>query len=452
MRCDARKRLGLALFVLTVALLFPGATHADEKVYQQVLPSVVWIHTPLRDGKTSYGSGVLVDVTKRWILTNAHVVADQTNVRVYFVDRVGGLPVAEREHYLRPENKLAIRGHVLRRDARRDLAVIQLEYLPVDAQALPLSSQGARPGQDVHLVGNPGFGGALWVYTSGTVRQIYKKNWTARLATGGVANLEAQVVETQLPINPGDSGGPVVNMAGELVAVVSSFDRDQQLVSTCISVSEVKDLLQQADGPVLVLAEKKPLVLPPAIEKTVPYLPAVSEKSTLPPPLTNNPPVLPAPTHKADPRVAKTLQQANLHYEIEADGVYKINLMRDSSSPLIYVDSSTDRFRTIETRRVWAIAKVFQGAPPADLPLKLLLATHTRKLGAWEIMVLQKTNQYCLLYCCRVNAEVSAEELRSTIEFVHAEAADLRLGILPGGEALPPGPDPLLPGHHVPQH
>lgn len=451
MRCDARRRLGLALIVLTAALLFPGWTNADEKIYQQVLPSVVWVHTPLRDGKTSYGSGVLVDATRRWILTNAHVVADQTNVRAYFVDHVGGQPVAEREHYLRPENKLAIRGHVLHRNARRDLAIIQLEYLPVDAQALPLSSTGARPGQDVHLIGNPGFGGALWVYTSGTVRQIYKKHWTARLATGGVANLEARVVETQLPINPGDSGGPVVNSKGELVGVVSSFDRDQQLVSTCIGVGEIQDLLRQADGPEVVVAEKKPLVLPPALEKAGPYLPAVSEKATLSPPLADNRPLSPAPSSKADPRVAKTLQQANLPFEIEPDGVYKINLLRDSSSPLIYVDSSTDRFRSIELRRVWAIAKVFQGGPPADLPLKLLLATHTRKLGAWEIMLLRKTNQYCLLYCCRIHAEVNAEELRSTIEFVHAEAADLRLGILPGGEDLPPGPDPLLPGHHEPQ-
>ena len=57
-------------------------------------------------------------------------------------------------------------------------------------------------------MGNPGASDAYWVYTSGAISQVYQK--TIRYNTQTV---QARVLETQSPINPGDSGGPVVNDA-----------------------------------------------------------------------------------------------------------------------------------------------------------------------------------------------------------------------------------------------
>src|SRR5262249_52591585 len=53
----------------------------------------------------------------------------------------------------------------------------------------------------------------------------------------------AKMLETQSPINPGDSGGPVVNDNLELVGVVSSLDPRSRLVSLCIDVEEVRAFL-----------------------------------------------------------------------------------------------------------------------------------------------------------------------------------------------------------------
>jgi tetratricopeptide (TPR) repeat protein len=104
----------------------------------------------------------------------------------------------------------------------------------------------------LHSIGNPSASGALWVYSTGTVRQVYRKEW--RFATGPVRS--ARVVETQSPINPGDSGGPVVNDAGEVLAVVSGRQPEAALVSWCISVEEVKAYLEEA----------RPLVEPKSAE------------------------------------------------------------------------------------------------------------------------------------------------------------------------------------------
>jgi len=56
------------------------------------------------------------------------------------------------------------------------------------------------------------------VYTSGTVRQVYRKKWVAG-DEHKVFHLDAEIVETQSPTNAGDSGGPLVNDRAELVGV-----------------------------------------------------------------------------------------------------------------------------------------------------------------------------------------------------------------------------------------
>jgi len=67
---------------------------------------------------------------------------------------------------------------------KRDLALIQLEgAIPTEARSLKLSKESPSPGQRVHSVGNPGASGALWVYTPGSVRQVYHHKFERRLKT-----------------------------------------------------------------------------------------------------------------------------------------------------------------------------------------------------------------------------------------------------------------------------
>jgi S1-C subfamily serine protease len=275
---------------LTLALAAPVATlQANEKVYQEVLDSVVWVKADIGGKKISTGSGVLVDAKKRWIITNNHVIGQAKDVAVVFPVHANGELIAEQEYYFRSFSILSIPGKVIYRDSIKDLAVIQLTHLPRQAHAVKMASAQAMPGQDLHVIGNPGKTGSLWVYSFGKVRQVYTKSWRAQTDDGQMFNLRAKVVETQLPINPGDSGGPVVNDQSELVALVSSFDKTAQLVSTCISLTEIRTVLARAEQ-AEILAQNNPGILTPQPNQQhqsfypptdmPPYLPPVVEEGT----------------------------------------------------------------------------------------------------------------------------------------------------------------------------
>jgi S1-C subfamily serine protease len=247
-------RLAGAVFALLLVGEITGpAAHAQaeggERIYPRLLKSTVWVISPRGGNLYSMGTGSLLDLGLKLVLTNYHVVADKDTVTALFptfhTGRSGHAElVAERDVYLNLfRSGGGCRGRVIARDPRRDLALIQLDTVPSGAHPVPLARQTVGPGERVHSIGNPGGSGALWVYTFGTVRQVYHKRWKCKFGEG-ILDLDAQVVETQSPTNQGDSGGPLVNDRGELVGVTQGSSSSAQLLSTFIEVGEVKDLLR----------------------------------------------------------------------------------------------------------------------------------------------------------------------------------------------------------------
>jgi S1-C subfamily serine protease len=249
--------------LLTLGVRLPAQqVESGEKIYQRALKSTVWVIVPQgRGGLVASGTGSLVNLRKRLILTNYHVVGNKDSAMVYFpIYLQNGEVVSERKAYLK--GKTGIPGKVVARDSKKDLALIQLEAVPRGAQELILAPKSPTPGQRLHSIGNPGASDALWAYTQGTVRQVYSKKWSLSGEDG--FELDARIVETQSPVNQGDSGGPVLNDRGELVAVTQGHVNDKQarLVSIFIDVSEVRGLL--ASRGVAKLREPPPMV----VEKT----------------------------------------------------------------------------------------------------------------------------------------------------------------------------------------
>jgi tetratricopeptide (TPR) repeat protein len=238
-----RNFLLLAGAIVAAGIAGPRLAAADDAprkgLYQRTLSATAWVLIP-RGGHSGLASGWVLDVPRRLLVTNYHVVGNSDKVLVVFPMYQGGKLVAEKSANL--DKGRRIRGTVLDSDPKRDLALIELESLPPEVTALKLAADSASPGDRVHSVGNPGTSDALWIYTSGTVRQVYHK----RYHIDGQP-VEARVVETQAPINPGDSGGPVVNDDGELVGVTSATNLAAQLVSICIDVSEVRAFQAEAN-------------------------------------------------------------------------------------------------------------------------------------------------------------------------------------------------------------
>lgn len=165
---------------------------AQRELYARVAPAVVYVIT-----KDGFGSGVVLR-PDGLVLTNEHVVRGATTVDVVTFDGT---------HYS---------GTVVERGQDTDLAVVQV----AGAAELPVLEVGDGPGlavgQWVAAVGHAQGGG--WSFTTGTVSNVYR-------AVGGQT-----VVQTQIPLNHGNSGGPVVDRAGRVVGIATaSLERAQNL-------------------------------------------------------------------------------------------------------------------------------------------------------------------------------------------------------------------------------
>jgi serine protease Do len=140
---------------------------------------------------TGLGSGFIIS-QDGFVLTNAHVVAGDGEVTVRLAD-------AKRE----------FKAKVIGADERTDIALIKIE-----ASGLPTvklgKSASLQPGEWVAAIGSPfGFENTI---TAGIVS-----------ATGRSLPAETYVpfIQTDVAVNPGNSGGPLINLAGEVVGVNS---------------------------------------------------------------------------------------------------------------------------------------------------------------------------------------------------------------------------------------
>jgi S1-C subfamily serine protease len=174
-------------------------------VYKRVQGSVVVIETVQKDldfqspgqpvSVGGLGSGVLISDDGK-VLTAAHVVQAADRIDVQFI------------------NGETIPARVLASEPAADLALVQLERKPVGAQVVPLgNSDEVEVGEQIFVVGAP-----LGVSYSLTVGHISARRQTEDLFGGF---LPTEQFQTDAAINQGNSGGPMFNMDGEVIGIVS---------------------------------------------------------------------------------------------------------------------------------------------------------------------------------------------------------------------------------------
>ncbi len=208
------------------------------------VPNVGWVHAR-PDG---VGTGWVADAGRRLMVTCRHVVGEQKKVEVFFPQVRDGALVTEKAAYLgnRAELRKAGRlvdGTVVYKSDAADLAVIRLDALPPGIRGLPLANSEAFPGEPVCSVGHRGDLDTAWNLTTGHVRQ------SGRLADGypwrGVTLAKgAGSLLVQLPIAEGDSGGPVLDGSGNVVAVVTALRTRAPLATVGASAAEVRAVLE----------------------------------------------------------------------------------------------------------------------------------------------------------------------------------------------------------------
>jgi len=337
--------------------------NADVEIYNRTLKSTAWVLAKT-GGETSSGTGVLVDTEKKLLITNFHVVGEARAAVLFFPEMKNEKPIVDRQHYLKNVKKLGIRGRVLGVDRQRDLALVELDRLPEGAEALPLAPESIGPGEDVQSIGNAGSSDALWVYTSGTVRSVYQKQFRT-----GAGEHDFMVVETQSPINSGDSGGPVVNNKGELVAISQAISPKARLVSYSVDVSEVKTFLD---------SDWKPAPLP----------------------------------------IVDVLKKAELEYTQVKDGPYEVSFdQKDDKKQSVFVTKDVEYYEQADVRKVWALAATLKEAPTVETTIKLLQQSARTKMGAWSIER-DDAGDYLVIFVCKLDATATPKALKSTMEYV----------------------------------
>jgi S1-C subfamily serine protease len=239
-----------SLLIVTAALTLTfaataRATPLDEGLYQRTIPAMCWVISPIAGSASSWGTGALVNVRgKIYVLTAWHVVEDRPLLAVFFpVKDQTGCYILDRKYYLK--NRLGIRSTVIYRDRMRDVALIELDRVPGGIKPLELASVSPRQGDRVHIVGNSGiYTGLLWQYRGAKVVKVgyleinYGRGFVVRAQ---VIGLEGAYVR------PGDSGGPVLNDAGQVVGVISGGTHDG-LDNHAIKVNEVQGLVKTGQG------------------------------------------------------------------------------------------------------------------------------------------------------------------------------------------------------------
>ncbi len=199
--------------------LLDAYSRAVTGVVERVGPAVVSISvSPRRDGlRAGSGSGVLF-TPDGYLLTNAHVVRAGRRLRVSLTDG--------------SSHEAAAVGA----DDATDLAVVR-----VDGSRLPYAELGRsaalRVGQLVVAIGNPlGFSSTV---SAGVVSALGR---TMRAANG---RLMEGIVQSDVALNPGNSGGPLVDSRGRVVGINTAMILGAQGISFAIPIDTAKDVLGQ---------------------------------------------------------------------------------------------------------------------------------------------------------------------------------------------------------------
>jgi len=202
-----------------------------EQIYQTVNPSVVNIQVTMSGGTsgsqrmpspfgqnpnqnpnqgvpqaTAEGSGFVWDKLGN-IVTNNHVVDGADSITVTFSDG------------------LSLPAKLVGRDPDSDLAVISVDPTKENLQPVTMAdSTQVKPGQFVVAIGNPfGLAGSM---SFGIVSAVGRSLPTTgnNTSANGSTYIIPDVIQTDAPVNPGNSGGVLLDLQGNLVGVPSAIE------------------------------------------------------------------------------------------------------------------------------------------------------------------------------------------------------------------------------------
>lgn len=186
----------------------PARAQSVSEAFDKVKDSVVVVrtverHLPVFPGgeplaAAGLGSGVFIDADKAYVMTAAHIVQTSEEIEVEFTSGE------------------VIKAKAIGSDQGADVALLKLDKRPLKATAAPLGdSDDASVGEQIFIVGAP-----LGISHTLTVGHLSARR-QAKALFGGFST--AELFQTDAAVNIGNSGGPMFNMKGKVIGIVSSM-------------------------------------------------------------------------------------------------------------------------------------------------------------------------------------------------------------------------------------
>ena len=196
------------------------------EIFKRVSPSVVFISAisfdPFKSKdrlSTSVGSGFIIS-KEGLILTNSHLVFGHQTIDVILDDG------------------FSTRAELVGVDPFLDLAVLRIS---VPEKNLPVAILGdsykVQTGEDVLAIGNPF--GLEQTLTKGIISGIN------RTLSASPMSPELPLLQLDAAVNPGNSGGPLVNVCGEVIGIITAMLGQGENINFAVSINMAKEVLPQ---------------------------------------------------------------------------------------------------------------------------------------------------------------------------------------------------------------
>ncbi len=196
--------------------------YTTEGVAAAVRPSIVEIYTysdKSHKELESTGSGIVIS-EDGYIVTNAHVIGT--------------------DHYyvIKTSDGKSYDAVVVGKDKKTDIAVVKIDAKNMKAAVLG-DSDDVAVGEQVMAIGNPA--GLSGTVTSGIVSAVNRK------IKGDATSFEMNCIQTNADISPGNSGGALVNMYGQVIGITSSkyVSSSYEGLGFAITINEASPIIEE---------------------------------------------------------------------------------------------------------------------------------------------------------------------------------------------------------------
>ena len=172
----------------------------DSEMIAEVLNSVVIVSVERTNG-TGTGTGIIV-TQNGYIVTNYHVVEAATSI---YVKLYG--------------TSQYVKATLINYRAHDDIAVLKIDKTGLRPATFVSDSTTCRVGQRVYAIGAPEGTDYSWTVTQGIISSVNRD--LKIYDSEGTLEKKMRMIQTDASVNPGNSGGPIINAAGEVVGIVT---------------------------------------------------------------------------------------------------------------------------------------------------------------------------------------------------------------------------------------